>query len=43
MNVKFTDKDKIKISDSYDVYRIMQQNLLREYKTDGEKEHFWII
>ena len=43
MNVKLTDKDKIKVNDSDDVYGIMQRILLRENKIDREKEHFWII
>jgi len=43
MNVKLTDKDKIRINDSDDVYGIMQRILLRENKIDREKEHFWII
>ncbi len=43
MNIKLTDKDKIRVSDSEDVYGIMQRILLRDNKIDREKEHFWIV
>lgn len=43
MNIKLTDKDKIRINDSDDLYGIMQRILLRENKIDREKEHFWIV
>ena len=43
MNIKLSEKDKIRISDSDDVYNIMQRILLRDNKIDREKEHFWII
>ena len=43
MNIKLTNKDKIRITDSDDVYGIMQRILLRDNKIDREKEHFWIV
>ncbi|MDR2915535.1 MAG: JAB domain-containing protein [Tannerella sp.] len=43
MNIKLTDKDKIRVSDAEDVYGIMQRILLRDNKIDREKEHFWIV
>ena len=43
MNVKLTDKDKIKISTPDDLYGIMQRILLRENRIDREKEHLWIV
>lgn len=43
MNIKLTDKDKIKVNDPDDLYDIMQRILLRENKIDREKEHFWIV
>lgn len=43
MNVKITDKDKIKIGSPDDLYEIMRRILLRESKIDREKEHFWMI
>ena len=43
MSIKLTDKGKIRIANSDDVYQIMQRILLRDNKIDREKEHFWII
>jgi len=43
MNIKLTDKDKIRVNDPNDLYEIMQRILLRENKIDREKEHFWIV
>jgi DNA repair protein RadC len=43
MNVNITDKDKIEIGGSRDLYGIMQRILLRENEIDREKEHFWMI
>lgn len=43
MNVKLTNRDKIKIINSDDVFRIMQNVLNRENKIDRDKEHFWIV
>ncbi|MDF0605844.1 JAB domain-containing protein [Neisseriaceae bacterium TC5R-5] len=43
MQTKLSDKGKKQISHPDDVYAIMQRILLRENKTDREKEHFWII
>lgn len=43
MNIKLTDKEKIKVNDPEDLFFIMQRILLRDNKIDQEKEHFWII
>ena len=43
MNVRLTEKDKVKILNSDDVFAAMQKILLRENKIDRDKEHFWII
>lgn len=43
MNVKLTDKERIRITNPDDLYGIMQRILLRENKIDREKEHFWIV
>jgi DNA repair protein RadC len=43
MNVRITKEQKIKADDPADVYKIMQQILLRENKIRRNQEHFWII
>lgn len=43
MNVKLTKAQKVKLTSSEDIYKIMQQVLLRENKIDRNKEHFWTI
>lgn len=43
MNLKLTKSQKIKILSSDDIYRIMQQVLLRENKIDRNREHLWTI
>ncbi|MEN9919437.1 MAG: hypothetical protein RL662_1873 [Bacteroidota bacterium] len=43
MNIKLTEKDKIRVSQPEDIFGIMQRILLRDNKIDQEKEHFWII
>jgi DNA repair protein RadC len=43
MNVKLTKTQKIRLTSSADIYKIMQQVLLRENKIDRNKEHFWTI
>ena len=43
MNIKLTDKQKIKIRNSDDIYEIMQRILLRENRIDRNREHFWTI
>jgi DNA repair protein RadC len=43
MNVRLTKEQKIKISNSRDIFKIMQQILMRENKIGRDKEHFWII
>ncbi len=43
MDIKLTEKQKIKILNSDDVFDIMQKVLNRENKIDQDKEHFWII
>ena len=43
MNVKLTDKHKIKVQDSDDIFEVMRHILLRDNKIDREKEHFWLV
>lgn len=43
MNVRLTEEQKIKILNADDLYKVMQQVLLRENKIDRNKEHFWIV
>lgn len=43
MNIKLTAAQKIKILNIDDLYRIMQDILLRENKIDRNKEHFWLV
>jgi DNA repair protein RadC len=43
MNVRLTQKQKTQVLNSDDVYKIMQQVLLRENKIGQNQEHFWAI
>jgi DNA repair protein RadC len=43
MTIELSDKQKIKLLNSDDVYTVMQGILLREEKIDQETEHFWMI
>jgi DNA repair protein RadC len=43
MNVRLTQDQKVQLSESGDVYNIMQQILLRENKIRRNQEHFWAI
>ena len=43
MKVRLAKKDKIKIANSEDVYRIMQAILMRQNKLHRQKEYFWSI
>jgi DNA repair protein RadC len=43
MNVKLTEAQKISILNSADVYKVMQQVLLRENKIRRSQEHFWVV
>jgi DNA repair protein RadC len=43
MNVKLRTTQKIKVISSQDIYKIMQQILLRENKIDRNKEHLWTV
>ena len=43
MNVRLTKKQKVKILNSADVYKVMQQILLRENKIRRNQEHFWVV
>jgi DNA repair protein RadC len=43
MNVRLTREAKIKILNADDVYKIMQQILLRENKLSRNQEHFWVV
>jgi DNA repair protein RadC len=43
MTIKLTRKQRIKIRNSDDAFKIMQEILLREEKIDEYKEHFWVM
>lgn len=43
MNIPLSEKEKIRILNTEDLYSIMQKVLLRENKIDRDKEHFWVI
>lgn len=43
MNIKLKSEDKIKIESGGDLYPIMQKILLRDSKTDRDREHFWVV
>jgi DNA repair protein RadC len=43
MKVPLTREQKIRVFDVEDVYKIMQQILLRENKIGRGKEHFWVV
>jgi len=43
MNITLTDKEKIKVMNSDDLYKIMQSILLREQRVDQDREHFWTV
>jgi len=43
MNVRLTKNQKIKILNSADIYKVMQQVLLRENKIRRNQEHFWVV
>jgi DNA repair protein RadC len=43
MNVRLTEEQKIRILNSEDVYKVMQQILLRENKIRRNQEHFWVV
>ncbi len=43
MRVKLTKEQRIQVLNSQDIYKIMQQILLREHKIGRSKEHFWVV
>jgi len=43
MNVRLTEAQKIKILNSEDIYKIMQQILLRQNKIRRSQEYFWVV
>lgn len=43
MNVRLTEEQKIKILNSDDLYKIMQQILLRQNKIRRSQEYFWAV
>jgi DNA repair protein RadC len=43
MRVKLARTQRIRVLNSDDVYKVMQQILLRENKIDRSKEHFWVV
>jgi DNA repair protein RadC len=43
MTIRLTAEQKIRILNADDLFKIMQQILLREKKIDHNKEHFWLV
>ena len=43
MNVRLTEEQKIQILNASDVYKIMQQILLRQNKIRRSQEYFWVV
>lgn len=43
MNVKLNEAQKIKVVSSDDIYKVMQQILMRENKIRRAQEHLWIV
>lgn len=43
MNITLTDREKIKVMNSNDLFKIMQSILLREQRVDQDREHFWTV
>ena len=43
MNVRLTKEQKIQILNSSDIYKVMQQVLLRENIIRRNQEHFWVV
>lgn len=43
MNVRLTEEQKIRILNSDDIFKVMQQILLRENKIRRNQEHFWVV
>ncbi len=43
MKVTLTREQRIRVLDTEDVYKVMQQILLRENKIGRNKEHFWVV
>ncbi len=43
MKVPLTKEQRIRVLDTEDVYKIMQQILMRENKIGRNKEHFWVV
>ena len=43
MNVRLTKEQKIQVLNSSDIYKVMQQILLREHKIRRNQEHFWVV
>ncbi|MEP0265107.1 JAB domain-containing protein [Dokdonia sp.] len=43
MNVRLTEDQKIQILNAGDVYKIMQQILLRQNKIRRSQEYFWVV
>ncbi len=43
MRVKLTRAQRIHVLNTEDLYKVMQDILLRENKIDRSKEHFWVV
>ncbi len=43
MNVRLNKDQKIQVLSAADLYKVMQQILLRQQKIDRNREHFWVV
>ena len=43
MRVRLTKEQRIQVLNSFDIYNVMQQILLRENKIGRSKEHIWVV
>jgi DNA repair protein RadC len=43
MKVRLTKEQRIQVLNAQDVYKIMQQILMRENKIGRSKEHIWVV
>lgn len=43
MNIKLSDKEKVRVTRPDELFEIMRRILLEEDPIDQEKEHFWMI
>lgn len=43
MNIRLTKDQKVRVTDSMSIYKIMQQIFLRERKIRRKREHLWVV